>query len=79
LQYWRPGEALPEYHSTSHLAGFSKRAMQRLTHAVGVSLLDYFRPGWPEGTYPQRIPEEVSAELERQLRDVFAEADVHRR
>ena len=77
LQYWQPGEPLPECHSTTHLAGFTKRAMQRLTHAVGVSLLDRFRPGWTEGTYPQRIPDDVAAELERQLGDELAEADVH--
>jgi hypothetical protein len=67
LQYWRPGTALPEYHFTSHLAGLHKRAIQRFAHAVGLSVLDRFRQEWPEGTYPQRIPEDVAKELERQL------------
>jgi hypothetical protein len=69
LQYWRAGESLPEYHFTSHLARFPKRAAQRFAHAFCLPLLDRSRPVWPEETYPQKIPDAVVAELDRQLRD----------
>jgi hypothetical protein len=69
LRYWQPGEALPEYQFTNHLANFHKRAAQRFTHAFCLPLLDRLRPKWPEETYPQKIPDEVVAELERKLRD----------
>jgi hypothetical protein len=68
MHYWPPGEPLPEYHFTNHLAGWPKRAAQRWAHACALPLLDRLRPSWTEETYPQKISKEIQAELARQLR-----------
>jgi glycosyltransferase involved in cell wall biosynthesis len=66
--FWKPGDALPEYHFTNHLAPFYKRQVQRFVHAVCLPLLDSTRPHWPEDAYPRQIESDVQARLLELLR-----------
>lgn len=59
LHYWKPGTNLPEFHFTNHLAPIYKRAVQRVTHAYFLPILDQFRAGYPDAAYPRRIPDEL--------------------
>jgi len=67
LQRWEPGAELREVRLTNHLSPPHKRAVQRLVHAAALPLLDSIRPGWIEGSYPGKIPEETVRRLEREL------------
>lgn len=67
LRHWLPGTALPEVEWTNHLPGLPTRAAQRLLHALAVPVLDRLRPGWTDGAYPGRIPEEIVRRMEREL------------
>jgi glycosyltransferase involved in cell wall biosynthesis len=68
LRYWKPGTALPEPHFTNHLAPLPQRALQRITHAWFLPLLDKFRPGYSAAGAPRPIPEELLRKLEGELR-----------
>jgi hypothetical protein len=72
LTYWRPGEPLPQYDFTSHLAKPRTRAIQRIIHAAGLPILDRLRPAWPEGTYPEKIPADLIARLQDELQENVA-------
>jgi glycosyltransferase involved in cell wall biosynthesis len=67
LQRWIPGSILPEVRQTNHLARPHKRLAQRLAHAFLLPLLDWTRPGWPDGACPQRISSDIVAKLQREL------------
>jgi hypothetical protein len=67
LQYWKPGTDLPEVRWTNHLPPPYKRLAQRLVHALALPLLDPLRPGWVEGTYPGKIPDEIVRRMESEL------------
>lgn len=67
MQYWAPGTELPEVRWTNHLPPPHKRAVQRLVHATALPLLDPLRPGWTEGTYPGKIPDDIVRRMEREL------------
>lgn len=68
LKHWSPGTPLQAVHQTNHLAKPHIRIAQRLAHACLLPLLDRRRPGWPQEAYPQRIPPEVVALLEKELK-----------
>jgi glycosyltransferase involved in cell wall biosynthesis len=68
LRFWKPGDALPEYDFTSHLASPPMRVLQRFMHSACLPLLDSLRPKWPEETYPLKIKPEIQAELLKILR-----------
>jgi len=68
LCHWQPGSELPEVHFTNHLRAPHIRIVQRFVHGLCLPVLDRMRPAWPETGYPQRIPGEVNALLERELR-----------
>jgi len=67
LLHWDTGAEFPEISQTNHLSPPHKRAVQRLVHAAALPLLDSLRPGWTEGSYPGKIPDEVLCRLEREL------------
>jgi len=67
LQRWQPGGELPEIRFANHLRPPPIRFVQRVTHALCLPLLDRLRPAWPETAYPQKISEEVMAQLNRDL------------
>jgi len=66
LQRWHGGE-LPEVRFTNHLRPPPIRLVQRAAHALCLPVLDRLRPTWPETAYPQKISEEVIAQLNRDL------------
>jgi len=66
---WQPGTPLPELHLTNHLAKTPRRAAQRIIHAFGLPMLDRLRSSWPEGTYPQKISDEVVQRLAEDLKE----------
>jgi hypothetical protein len=66
--FWKPGDALPEYHFTNHLAPSYKRLAQRFVHALCLPLLDSTRPRWPKDAYPRKIESDVQARLVELLR-----------
>lgn len=57
LLYWPPGEPLPEYQFTNHLAGPCKRALQRVIHAALLPVLDRLRSPYPETYSPTPLPD----------------------
>jgi glycosyltransferase involved in cell wall biosynthesis len=69
LRHWAPGTELPELRLLNHLAKLPQRTAQRIIHAVGLPLLDRLRPAWEEGTYPQKIPDELTRHLAEQLKE----------
>ena len=67
LYHWTPGTKLPEFHFTSHLRSPQVRLIQRLVHTFCLPLLDRTRAKWAETDYPQKIPADMVAVLEREL------------
>jgi glycosyltransferase involved in cell wall biosynthesis len=68
LQFWKPGDVLPDPRHTNHLGKWQKRLMQRLLHAILVRSLDARRVGWrEERDYPLRIPDETIIRLQEVL------------
>jgi glycosyltransferase involved in cell wall biosynthesis len=68
LRHWSPGTDLPEFHFMQHLTRAHIRAVQRLTHAWLLPVLDRLRPRWPESEFPQQIPADVVDHLEVTLK-----------
>jgi hypothetical protein len=68
LQSWKVGDALPDYGYTNHLRSPHIRLTQRLVHDLLLPILDARRTPWQPDTYPQKIPVETIARLERDLR-----------
>jgi glycosyl transferase family 2 len=67
LQYWSPGTELPEPQWKNHLAAIPKRALQRVCHACLLRIVDPFKAGYSDTSYPRRIPPELRTKLEREL------------
>lgn len=67
LLFWKPGTAMNEVHSLSHLSPPLIRSAQRLAHAFLLPLLDPLRPNWPDGAYPRKIPGEIVELLRQKL------------
>ena len=67
LQMWDLTSPLKEIHQVNHLAKFPKRLAQRLIHRFLLAWLDARRKSWTEDAYPQHIPKEIVARLEREL------------
>jgi glycosyltransferase involved in cell wall biosynthesis len=67
LRYWAPGTDLPEFDFSNHLAPSHIRMLQQVAHRFMLPILDRGRPHWPPGAYPQRIPQELNALLQREL------------
>lgn len=63
LHYWTSGEALPEVHSTRHLAPVPKRCLQRLIHPLCLPVLDRLRPRFPKNFRPDLIPDAITQQL----------------
>lgn len=68
LRYWQQGTELPEVRCRNHLAAPPIRFAQRLVHALLLPLLDWQRPGWPEGARPRKIPPDIQLRLQKELR-----------
>ena len=68
LRCWDSGSPLPEIALSNHMASMPTRILQRLAHALCLPLLDRTRAKWPDGAYPQRIPDPVVRKLEEALR-----------
>lgn len=68
LQLWKANEALPDLGYTNHLRPPHIRLAQRFVHSLLLPILDARRTPWPPDTYPQKIPADTIARLERDLR-----------
>lgn len=69
LEYWQPGTELPRYQFTNHLQSPPKRLAQRFVHQFLLPFLDARRPGFPEDTYPAKIPDDVNQILAKELQE----------
>ena len=65
LRHWAPGAELARSDFHSHLSKGTRRLVQRLVHACCLPLLDRCRDTWRANDFPQQIPPELQAELER--------------
>lgn len=67
LMYWRPGEALPEFHWRNHLRGPHVRLAQRLVHSFLLRLLDQTRADFPGEQVLQLIPADIQQRLKSEM------------
>ena len=67
LQFWGSGEALPEYWFSTHLERWPKRVAQWALHRFAVRTLDRIRKRYPADYKPEALPEEITAELSRNV------------
>jgi hypothetical protein len=71
LKHWLPpGTELPLVHQANHLRSLPVRAVQRLTHAFCLPILDRQRRPFSAEAKPQAISEDVVRRLEEELRNV---------